>query len=121
MATVRAPSWPAQGTALSLAEVSGRLREVLGARLTAVIAGVRDTRTVDRWADGTETPARPIDGRLRRALEVTDTLLKVDSPELIRLWFMGQNPVLDDESPALLLATQPDQVLLAAKVFAFHG
>jgi hypothetical protein len=45
----------------------------------------------------------------------------VDSPEVIRLWFMGQNPILDDDAPALHLATEPDEVLQAARVFAFHG
>jgi len=116
-----APSRQGQVTTRSASEVSGRLREILGARLTAVIAGVRDTRTVNRWADGTESPTQPIEARLRAALEVTETLLIGDSPETVRAWFLGQNPVLDDEAPALLLATQPDQVLLAAKVFAFHG
>jgi hypothetical protein len=116
-----ATSQSAPVTMRSASDVCGRLREVLGARLTAVIAGVRDTRTVDRWVDGTETPTQPIEARLRAALEVTETLLPVDSPEVIRLWFMGQNPILDDDAPALHLATEPDEVLQAARVFAFHG
>jgi hypothetical protein len=41
--------------------------------------------------------------------------------ETVRAWFVGMNPDLDDQAPALLLGDDPHAVLLAARSFLANG
>lgn len=75
-----------------LRQVAGTLQTVLGRRLTAYLAGVRDGKAVTRWANGEVTSIRDagVEQRLRAAGE---------APSTIKAWAMGMNPLLDDGSP----------------------
>lgn len=80
------------------------LRELLTPRLVAYIAGVRETRAVHQWADGTrEVKSGEVEDRLRFALQVALLLSAHDSPRVVQAWFQGLNPHLEDRSPARLL------------------
>lgn len=104
-----------------VAEVARALRGVLGADVTAVIAGTTETDAIDRWAAGQESPAPAVTRRLRDALRVVDLLLEVDDPTVVRAWFIGMNPELDDRAAALVIAEEPEEVMLAARVFYVEG
>jgi hypothetical protein len=108
----------------SIQEISRLLQEVLTRRLTAYIAGVRDAKTVTRWATGKVTEIRDYETerRLRTAYEITRLLLAVESPQTIRAWFIGLNPEIDDTSPAEAIneGRQRD-ALLAARAFMVNG
>lgn len=108
----------------SIQEVSRLLQEVLSRRLTAYIAGVRDAKTVTRWATGEVSEIRDyeIERRLRTAYEITQLLLAVESPQTVRAWFIGLNPEIDDTSPAEAIneGRQRD-ALLAARAFMVNG
>jgi hypothetical protein len=93
----------ARATRASFAEVVTELREGLGARLVAYLAGVGETRAVNEWAEGRRTPADETQQRLRFALRITIPLVAADSPAIAQAWFQGLNPQLDDRSPARLL------------------
>src|SRR5438067_3741869 len=95
----------------SVPEIAARLQEVLGQRLTAVVAGVSDVKAVGQWARGLRSPHPDAERRLRDAYQVVVLLLEVDAPETIRAWLGGMNPHLDDQAPALAIATQPEHVL----------
>lgn len=108
-------------TRLELPSVVRWLQDVLGQPLVALIAGVRNPRLVEKWAKGKCSPEPQEEQRLRHAFEVTQLLLQGGDADTIRAWFVGMNPELDDHPPALVLADDPDEVLLAARTFLAHG
>ena len=105
----------------SVPEIATRLQEVLGQRLTAVVAGVNDAKAVGQWARGLRSPHPDAERRLRDAYQVVGLLLEYDAPETIRAWFGGMNPNLGDQPPALVVATEPGHVLEAAQAFIANG
>jgi len=88
---------------MDFAAVADALRVLLGARLTAYIGNVGETRAVHAWADGSRQPAEATQQRLRHALVVAMTITDADGPQITQAWFQGLNPLLDDRSPARLL------------------
>lgn len=104
--------------------VASSLQAVLGQQLTAYIAGVREGKTVHRWATGAVTATRDIavEQRLRTAFEMTQLLLREDGPQTVRAWFIGMNPELEDEAPASAIQQgRFKEALEAALTFAAYG
>jgi hypothetical protein len=103
------------------------LRELLTPRLVAYITGVRETRAVHQWADGTrEAKSAALEDRLRFALQVAVLLADHDDPRVVQAWFQGLNPHLGDRSPARLLREGDldevgPAVLGAARAFLVGG
>lgn len=113
-----------QSIAAPISEVAGQLQELLSRRLTAVIAGVKEGKTVSRWANGEITEIRDpfTEQRLRTAYEIALLLLEYDSPQTVRAWFIGLNPELGDVSPAEAIREgRLKDALSAARMFAFAG
>lgn len=117
----------AVATRADQAELVRGLRELLGARLVAYIAGVTETRAVRQWAEG-ERRIRDsaVEQRLRTAYQAALMIVVRDSREVAQSWFQGLNPQLEDRSPARLLREEkPDvagpSVLSAARRFAGVG
>ncbi|MBI4236575.1 MAG: XRE family transcriptional regulator [Chloroflexi bacterium] len=108
-------------TRMAVSALVRSLQEMLGQRLVAVIAGVSDVKAVGKWARGERTPHPEAERRLRDAFQVVQLLLRAESAETIRAWLLGMNPDLDDQSPALVLAERPNEVLQAARAFVAHG
>jgi hypothetical protein len=110
---------------LPVSRVVEKLVEIVGRKLTAYIAGVKDARAVDRWIAGGEIygDAEP---RLRFAFQVVRTLADQDSPRVVQAWLTGVNPELGDRVPLRLLresdidAVAP-AVLSAARAFLAGG
>lgn len=121
MAITNKRAMPAQATEPEIAAVAANLREQLGERLTAVIGGVTDAGIVRAWAAGDAMPEPATEQTLRAAYDVTHMLLDVDSAQTVRLWFSGMNPDLDDASPALVIADDPESVRSAARAYVAHG
>lgn len=102
------------------------LNGLLGPRLVAYIAGVRETRTLREWAEGTAVKKGDIEPRLRTALHIAGFIADHDAPSVVQSWFQGLNPQLDDQSPARLLREEDlgevgPQVLAAARAFVVGG
>ena len=117
------PDLVAHREALSLAwpEVVRRLTEIVGRKLTAYIAGVKDVRALDRWISGTE-PYGDVEERLRFTYQVVRTLSQHDSPRIVQAWLMGVNPELGDRVPLRVLrdgdlSTVAPEILGAARAF----
>lgn len=110
-----------------LGVVVKQLRELLTPRLVAHLAGVRETRAVHQWADGTrDVKSGEVQDRLRFALQVALVLSEHDAARVVQAWFQGLNPHLDDRSPARLLREgELDEVgplvLAAARAFQVGG
>lgn len=114
-------------TRLGIDAIVAELRQVLGVRLVAYIAGASETRAVHQWAAGSrEIRDQEVADRLRLVYQVTQLLISRDSDKVAQAWFQGLNPKLDDRSPARLLRDEklPEigpQVLAAARAFGALG
>jgi hypothetical protein len=108
----------------SLATIASVLQEVLSRRVTAYTVGVKDAKTVSRWASGEVTEIRnpEVEQRLRDTYAIVQLVLSVTSPRVVRAWFIGMNPELDDVSPAEAIREgQGREAMLAARVFVTNG
>jgi hypothetical protein len=78
------------------------LEQVLSRPLTAYIVGIKDPKTLARWATGDSPKIRHLDveRKLRSAYQVVTMLRPWDDDTTIRSWFIGTNPVLNYTSPA---------------------
>lgn len=108
-------------------ELVTALRDLLGAKLVAYIAGVKETRAVRLWAEGVRGIGDPRDAeRLRVAYRAARLVGERDSNAVTQAWFQGLNPFLDDCSPARVLRdgdveSDGPRVLAAARQFAAVG
>jgi hypothetical protein len=107
-------------------EVVTLLREILGAKLTAYLGSVKETRAVNEWADSTREPSDGVQQRLRLALRIALAIAGTDGADVTRAWFQGLNPQLDDRSPARLLregdlADVGPAVIAAERAFLVGG
>jgi hypothetical protein len=114
-----------RNTQLTFPEIVTELQQLIGRKLTAYIAGVKQTRALDGWVNGKE-PNRDVEPRLRLAYQVAATLNESDNAPVIQAWFIGLNPELEDRSPAKMLREGSiDQngphVLDAARAYVASG
>ena len=98
---------------------------MIGRKLTAYIAGVKDVRALDRWMEGA-TPYRTADERLRFAFRVVKTLEAHDQAAVVQAWMTGLNPELNDRVPIRLLRegnleTVGPAILEAVRAFVAGG
>ncbi|MGO9249625.1 MAG: XRE family transcriptional regulator [Solirubrobacteraceae bacterium] len=107
----------------SVADIAAFLQDALGQKLVAFMVGVEDPKTVGRWASGNRLPKDlEVERRLRDAHQIFRLLLTQESPYTVRAWFVGLNPQLDDESPAVAIRDgRTRDVLVAAKAFLAGG
>lgn len=106
----------------SVPEITKFLEEVLTRKLIAYMTGVKDAKTVGRWASGARNPDREIESRLRAIHQIFQLLQAEESPHTVRAWFIGMNPQLDDDSPAVAIREgRAKDVLVAAKSWIAGG
>ncbi len=108
------------------AVVVRELADILGKKITAFLAGVKDTRTVDAWIAGRPEGRKFDVERLRLALRIAKMILAVDDKRVAQAWFGGLNPQLGDRSPARLLRdgdplVDGEHILSAARAFLAGG
>ena len=90
-----------QSVVTAVPDVASFLQDLLGRRLVAYVVGVKDAKTVSRWSGGeVEAVRQESEERLRAAYEISQLLVQFDSPRIVKAWFIGLNPQLDDVSPA---------------------
>ncbi len=113
----------AEALCTSLPEITGGLCRLLTSRLVAHIAGVKDARTVNRWASGTIGDVRvESEKRLRAANEIMTLLQRFEGPGTTRAWFIGMDPYLGDVSPAdAIHEGHVQEALGAARHFIAYG
>ena len=71
------------------------LRDLLGAKLVAYFGGVKDSRAVRQWAEGSRKIANRDDvERLRVAYRAARMINLRDSTQVVQAWFQGLNPFL---------------------------
>jgi hypothetical protein len=102
--TLPRPGLEAHREAISLPfpELVSRLAALIGRKLTAYVAGVKDVRTVDGWIHGNNS-YRDVEPRVRLTFQVVRTLSDHDSQRIVQAWLTGVNPELGDRVPLRLL------------------
>lgn len=110
-----------QATRATAPEMAAFMQDLFGQQLTAYMTGIRDGKAVGQWARGEREPHTGTAKRLRTAYQIARLLLQVDSAQIVQAWFMGMNPLLDDEAPARLLVERPARVMQAARYFMSSG
>jgi hypothetical protein len=106
-----------------LNEIAQKLQDLLTRQLTAHIIGVKDGKSITRWANGEVCEVRhESERRLRTTYEIVQLLTYFDSPQVARAWFIGLNPQLDDTSPAEAIHEgKLKEVRAAARAFIVGG
>jgi hypothetical protein len=110
---------------LPFPELVSRLSTLIGRKLTAYVAGVKDVRAVDGWTKG-NAPYRDVEPRVRLTFQVVRTLADYDSPQVVQAWLTGINPELGDRVPVRLLRNGRldiigPEVMAAARAFVAGG
>lgn len=106
MSTVVAPSKKQafdSSIRLPINEIVVQLRDLLGAKLVAYVAGVSETRAVRAWAEGSREPNPTTESVLRHAHRVSFQIVQSEGEAVVPVWFQGMNPHLGDKSPARVL------------------
>lgn len=95
---------------LPVALLADRLQDTLGQQITAYAVGLKDPRIIGKYArKAVKKPAEPTTDRLRRLYVITQILLTCETPETVRAWMIGANPLLEDRPPIQLLHEEDDQ------------
>jgi hypothetical protein len=98
------------------------LQDALGQKLVAYLANVSGPRTVAHWVAGDRKPGTEAEERLRVAFYIFRLLGKVESSYVVRSWFAGLNPALDDTAPATAIRDgKMREAIAAAKAFVSDG
>ncbi len=103
-------------------DMAAYLQRLLGQKLVALMTGVRDPKAVGRWALGEHLPTGNHEEMLRNAFQVAYLLAQIESASIVRAWFIGMNPQLDDVSPAEALREGKEAAVMdAATAFLAGG
>lgn len=124
MPNVRARAQEAHRKAVEvdIHDIAKFLQGALGQRLTAHIARVSDIKAVAAWSAGKQQPRDGSEQRLRAAFQVFHLLQQEDSSYVVRAWFIGMNPQLENEAPAdVLREGRFRDVFLAAEAYVSGG
>jgi hypothetical protein len=111
-------------TRASLQDMASVLVHVLGRVLVAGIVGVRNPKTISRWASGDVTSIRDrySEERLLALYQIVILMREYEADDTIRAFMIGMNPTLDDSSPAMTIRNgQFKDALGAAKVLITGG
>lgn len=99
------------------AKLADGVRGILGARLTAYIGSVQQTRAVREWAEGVRRPSAIVVERLRLAYLTASMIEQREGRGIAQAWFQGMNPQLNDVSPARVIR-ESDPADVGAEVIA---
>jgi hypothetical protein len=114
-----------EATTLEFPKLVEELTRLIGKKLTAYVASVKDTRAIERWIAGKES-YKGVEERLRLAYRLAKMIGDHDGPRVVQAWFTGLNPELGDRVPIRLLREEDvervgPQILGAARAFLAGG
>ncbi|HET7138663.1 MAG TPA: hypothetical protein VFI36_00745 [Arthrobacter sp.] len=108
---------------LGIREIVRRLNSGLGPTLVAGLTGSKDRRISHKWAkeDGPEPNAAAV-RRLMSAIRLWTELSDAHGEHVARLWFIGSNPWLDEDSPVeAIMEDRFKEVRVAANAMLTGG
>ena len=104
--------------------IVSELESALTRQLVAYTVGLKDPKTLTRWASESNPKIRQLDveRRLRVAFQVVTMLRPWDDDRTIRAWFVGMNPYLADVAVAEAIRADRDRDAIdAAHEFIANG
>jgi hypothetical protein len=109
-------------TESNIQQITQYLEEVMGRKLVATLAGVKDQKAVAQWASGERAPRAAAEERLRAGYQIFRLLMAAEAQHTVRAWFIGLNPQLDDESPILVIQEgRFREAMVAARAYIAGG
>src|SRR3974377_2125598 len=99
-----------EATTVEFPKLVQELTAILGKKLTAYIASVKDTRAVERWMAGSEA-YKGAEERLRLAFRLAKMIGDQDGPRVVQAWFTGLNPELNDRAPIRMLREEDIEIV----------
>lgn len=108
----------------SIPTIVFELEAALTRSLVAYTVGLKDPKTLTRWASELSPKIRQLDveRRLRVAFQIVTMLRPWDDDRTIRAWFVGMNPYLADVAVAEAIRANRDRDAIdAAQEFIAHG
>jgi hypothetical protein len=114
-----------EATTLEFPKLVNELTKIIGKKLTAYIASVKDTRAIDRWIAGSES-YKGAEERLRFAYRLAKMINDHEGPRVVQAWLTGLNPELGDRVPIRWLRDEDietigPEILGAARAFLAGG
>lgn len=114
-----------EAISLPFPELVERLSRLIGRKLVAYVASVKDVRALDRWIAGAE-PYKAAEPKLRLTYHIAKMLSDYEGQQVVQAWLTGLNPELHDRVPVRLLrSADPEKVgpelLAAARAFLAGG
>lgn len=111
----------AVATGQDIQQVTTRLIDMLGSKMTARIGGAKYHWSAQRWAKGMRMPDAPARCRLKLALEIAD-IVSIDGPHVPWAFMTTAHPGLGDHPPIHVLCESSvtearDRLLPAVKRF----
>jgi len=103
-------------TRMDVHEVARQLNAHLGATLIAAVAGTPDRKLPVRWAksDGPH-PGSDYERRLRLAHRLWSEIAAAEGDHVARAWFIGGNPLLEEDTPITAIREDRAKQVTAAK------
>jgi hypothetical protein len=106
-------------TTLAVREIATYLKDAIGPRMTAAIAGLGDPEQVDSYARGEgPQPEGAVERRLREGFKVVRILVDAYDADTARAWLFGTNSRLDEHAPIEVLGHARETSDFAAVVKA---
>ncbi len=114
-----------EATTLEFSKLVEELTKIIGKKLTAYIASVKDTRAIERWMAGSES-YKGVEERLRLAYRLAKVINDHEGRRVVQAWLTGLNPELNDRAPIRLLREEDielvgPEILGAARAFLAGG
>lgn len=100
---------------LDIHEIVRQLNMHLGPTLVAALSGTKDRKMPARWAksDG-PTPGVTFNRRIQLAHRLWTSISVADGDQVVRSWFIGGNPLLEEDTPLTAVREDRDQDVVAA-------
>ena len=108
-----------EATTTSVAEIATYLKDAIGPRMTAAMAGLSNPEQVVAYARGSGAgPESPVERRLREGFKVVRILVDAYDADTARAWLFGTNTRLDEHAPIEVLRHAKEPLDFAAVVMA---
>lgn len=90
----------AKAARVDIREITRRLNAALGATLVSALAGSKDMKISYKWAQQDGPSPKPESmRRLQFAYAQWIAISEAEGEHVARMWFIGSNPWLDQDSP----------------------
>ncbi|AMB42030.1 hypothetical protein [[Arthrobacter] sp. ATCC 21022] len=107
---------------MDIHQVVKALNDVLGSTLVAALTGSKDRKQPIRWAKPNgPKPSTDFTRRLQLAHRLWTSLEQAEGEHIARGWFIGGNPLLDEDTPLTAIREDRAKEVTAAAASFIEG